>query len=391
MSIKTSALLSYAFRPFFLLGAAFAIVIVLLWIMALHAPMGLPPEMLYWHGHEMLVGFGMAAVAGFLLTAISRWTGRPPVQGNELLLLVSMWLLGRLAMGFAFAYPEWVAAAADMLFPLLLVYFVGREIVSGGSARNYPIVGIICLLAVLNLFYHLGRAGVIEGNDRISVYLLIHLLLLLVAVIGGRIIPNFTTGWLRQNDRGAERMPVSFMPLEVLTLVATVSTGIAAAYAPWSGVFANALPWLALLAALLHGSRLACWRGLATRSNPLLFVLHFAYSWLPLGYLLTALAEGGYLPPTLALHALTMGVIGLMILAVTTRVALGHTGRGLQASRAVVVAYWLLTLAVIARLAGAYVTGNYMVTVDVSALLWIAAFGIFLWVYWPVLTGPSAE
>jgi len=391
MSVNASSLLSIAFRPFFLLGAAFAIVMGLLWIMVLHAPMGLPPEMLYWHGHEMLVGFGMAAVAGFLLTSISRWTGRPPVQGNELLLLVVAWLLGRLAMGFAFAYPAWVAAAADMIFPLLLVYFVGRELVRGGSTRNFLIVGIVSVLAGLNLFYHLGRAGVIEGDDRTAVYLLIHLMLLLVAIIGGRIIPNFTMGWLRQNGHGAERMPASFMPLEVLALVATVSIGIAAAYAPLSGALANGLPWLALLAAVAHSCRLACWRGLATRSNPLLFVLHFAYGWLPLGYLLTALAYWGYLPPTLALHALTMGVIGLMILAVTTRVALGHTGRALQASRAVVVAYGLLTLAVVARLAGTYASGNYRVTVDVSALLWSAAFGIFVWVYWPVLTGPSAE
>jgi uncharacterized protein involved in response to NO len=391
MSGNVSPLLSYAFRPFFLLGAAFAIVMVLLWIMALHAPMGLPPEMFYWHGHEMLVGFGMAAVAGFLLTAISRWTGRSPVQGRELVLLVAAWLLGRLAMGFAFAYPAWVAAVADMIFPVLLVYFVGRELIKGDSARNFPIVGIVGLLAALNLLYHLGRAGVTEGDDRTAVYLLIHLLLLLVAIIGGRIIPNFTTGWLRQNGHGTERLPASFMPLEVMTLVATVSTGIAAAYAPLSGVLSNALPWLAMLAAVMHAGRLACWRGLATRSNPLLFVLHFAYCWLPLGYLLTALAQWGYLPPTLALHALTMGVIGLMILAVTTRVALGHTGRALQASRAVVVAYWLLTLAVVARLAGTYAGGSYMVSVDVSALLWMAAFGIFVWVYWPVLTGPSAK
>jgi uncharacterized protein involved in response to NO len=391
MPANISAMLSYAFRPFFLLGATFAILMALLWVMALHAPMGLPPEMLYWHGHEMLVGFGMAAVAGFLLTAISRWTGRSPLQGSELLLLVGAWLLGRFAMGFAFAYPAWVAAVADMVFPLLLVYFVGREIVRGGSARNYPIVGIVSLLAVLNVFYHLGRAGAIEGDDRIAVYLLIHLLLLLVVIIGGRIIPNFTMGWLRQNGRGAERMPLSFMPLDVLTVVATVSVGIAAAYAPLSGVLSNGLPWLALLAALVHAGRLACWRGLATRSNPLLFVLHVAYGWLPLGYMLTALAAMGYLPPTLALHALTMGVIGLMILAVTTRVALGHTGRALQASRAVVLAYWLLTLAVVARLAGTYASGSYMLTVDISALLWSAAFGIFLWVYWPVLTGPSVD
>ncbi len=389
MSTMKETVLSYAFRPFFLLGAVFAVGIMVYWVVAQHMPAGLSLDMYYWHGHEMLVGFAMTAVAGFLLTAIARWTGRPPVKGSELLLLVVSWLAGRLVMGFAFALPSLLVMSIDMLFPLLLMYFVGREILSGGNPRNFPIVLITGLMALLNFFYHLGRSGDIEGADRISVYLIVHLLLLLVTIISGRIVPNFTAGWLRM--QGESRLPISAMPLEILVIVLTLATGLLAAFAPLYPQFDEYLGWVAILAGLAHASRLMFWRGFKTRSNPILFVLHFAYCWFPIGYIATGLSQFGIgLPPTVALHALTMGVIGSMILAVTTRVALGHTGRALQASRAVVVAYCVLSVAIVVRLLGAF-SSNYLVSVDISALGWIIAFGIFVWVYWPILIGPRAD
>ncbi len=307
------------------------------------------------------------------------------------LLLVIAWLAGRLIMAPVFALPVWLVISVDMLFPLLLLGFVGREIVLGGSARNYPIVAIIGMMAVLNLLFHFGRIGITFGEGRVALYLLLHLVLLLVTVIGGRIIPNFTAGWLRHEGRGSERMPVSYAGLELVVVLTTLLTGVASAYAPFNAFFAEYLGLFALLAGLAHGLRLLFWRGLATRSNPLLFVLHVAYMWLPVGYLLTAMSEYGlWFSPTIALHALTMGVIGLMILAVTPRVALGHTGRPLHVSRAVVVAYALLTVAVLVRLSGAFLP-NYLMTIDLSATAWIAAFAIFVWVYWPVLIKPSVK
>jgi len=378
-------LFSYAFRPFFLLGSLFAIVIVGLWTSVLHAPMGVPAEMLYWHGHEMLVGFAMAAVAGFLLTAVANWTGRQPLSGAPLVWLALSWLAGRLAMGFAFAYPAWVAAAIDMLFPLSLAFFAGREIILAGDRRNLVVVLIVSLLAVFNLFYHLGRAGVLPGDDRIAIYLMLHFVLFLTAVIAGRIVPNFTANWLRQ--QGVEKLPATYGWLDALCLLLTAATGIAIAYLQFGPIPGS----LALAAALAHACRLFLWRGLATISNPLLFVLHVAYVWFPVGYLATAAAAFGYgLPASVALHALSMGVIGTMILAVSSRVALGHTGRPLLAARAVVVAYWCLTIGVVLRLSGAF-AANYLLWVDMSALAWMLAFGIFFKVYWPVLTGPRAD
>jgi uncharacterized protein involved in response to NO len=372
---------SYAFRPFFLLNAVFAVAAVALWIMALHGagPATLPDDAVAWHAHEMIVGFAMAAVAGFVLTAVATWTGRPPVSGTGLALLVAAWAAGRLAMLFAGVLPAWVTAVADSIFPLLLTLAIAREVIAAGNRRNLPIVGVIAILSGLNIAYH-------AGATRVTLYLLIHAILFLITVIAGRIVPNFTANWLRA--RGHEHLPVNHAWLNLATVVGTVATGIASAVAPTSVMTGI----LALFTAAAHAARLAGWRGFATTPEPLLFVLHVAYAWLPVGYALTGCAVlGWWFPPTAALHALTMGAIGSMILAVTTRVALAHTGRALHAARTTVVAYVVLALAVVARVLG-FVTGDaYLDSVDVSALGWMLAFGIFAWVYWPIMIGPRVD
>jgi uncharacterized protein involved in response to NO len=379
--------LSYAFRPFFLLNGIFAVGVIGVWMFVLHGggPRTLPANVVYWHGHEMLVGFAMAAISGFMLTAVATWTGRPAVRGLPLAVLVCAWLTGRLAMGLAGVLPSVWVAVLDMLFPLLLIVLVAREVVGGGNERNYPIVFITVLLAAFNLLYHLSVLGVLDlslNADRVALYLMIHLVLLLVTVIAGRIVPNFTANWLR--SRGVEKLPRCTELVDRSTVLLTVATGLFAAVMPLS----PATGVLALAAAAAHALRLSRWCGLATRSEPLLFVLHAAYAWFPIGYLLLGWSVfDGRLPPTVALHALTMGVIAFMVLAVSTRVALAHTGRKLQAARLTVVAYWSMLLAVLLRVTSA-LGNNYMQALDLSAVAWMVAFAIFVWVYWPVLTGP---
>jgi uncharacterized protein involved in response to NO len=380
--------LSYAFRPFFLLNGIFATVVIAIWVFALHGvgPETLPVNIIYWHGHEMLVGFVMAAIAGFILTAVATWTGRPALQGAPLALLVLAWLSGRVAMGFAAILPATWVAALDMSFPLLLIVFVAREVVGGRSQRNYPIVFITVLLASFNFLYHcseLGWLSMSTGADRIALYLMIHLALLLITIIAGRIVPNFTTNWLRA--RGNAKLPKTSPLLDRLTILLTISTGLFASVAPVSPVTG----YLACAASAAHGIRLSRWRGFATRSEPLLFVLHAAYLWLPIGYALLACAVFGlFIPATVAMHALTMGATGFMVLAVTTRVALAHTGRKLRAAQLTVFAYWVLLVAIILRVLSPFY-GSYLVIVDLAAMGWMLAFAIFTWVYWPVLTGPS--
>ncbi len=380
--------MSYAFRPFFLLNGFFAVVVISIWLMALHGtgPASVPATMLYWHGHEMVVGFAMAAMAGFVLTAVATWTDRPPLQGKLLGVLVFSWLLGRLAMMAATRLPYWLVASADTIFPFLLFLLVAREVVGGRSRRNYPVVGITLVLAVLNLLYHLGTLRILPGMDRLALYFLIHLILLMITVIAGRIIPNFTANWLRA--RGHERLPENHPLTDGITVVATIATGVSVSLTPFGPVTGI----LAMVAALSHAVRLARWRGLATTSEPLLFVLHVAYLWLPVGFALTALAAFGLVfPPSAALHALTMGAIGNMILAVTSRVALAHTERSLHAPRLIVLSYAILNAAVVARVLSPLNPGLTIEMIDLSALGWIVTFAIFTAVYWPVLTRPRVD
>jgi uncharacterized protein involved in response to NO len=379
---------SYAFRPFFLANSLFAIVAVFLWVLLLN---GVGPDVqsaniFLWHGHEMLIGFALATIAGFLLTAVATWTGMPAVHGYALVWLIAAWFAGRVAMLFVGVWPHELVALVDMVFPLSLVVMIGREIVRGGSKRNYPIIGITLIIALLNLCYHGGVSGVMPGADQIAIYLLIHLVLLLITVIAGRIVPNFTANWMRAH--GKDDVPADHVAVDRVTIALTVLVGVAASTAPMNTVTGV----LAFAAALAHGVRLSRWRGLSTAEEPLLFVLHGAYAWLPIGYALTGCAVFGWLvPPGAALHALTMGATGAMVLAVTTRVALAHTGRALHASRLTVISYCIFHLAVLARVLGPLLPLNHLALIDSAALGRMVSFALFVWVYWPVLTGPGED
>lgn len=385
MKRRTWTILDYAFRPFFLLGGAFAVAAILAWVLALHGIAGIgQPDAASWHAHEMLFGFGGAAIGGFLLTAVATWTGRPPVAGPPLGALVVAWLAGRLAM--ASSLPAPAVALLDLAFPLLMAAITAREIIAGRSRRNFGIAAGVTLLAALDALFHLGRTGAWPGADRVALLLTAHGLALLVTVVGGRIIPSFTANWLRL--RGDARLPRAWPWLERLVLAATALAGLADSLGAPAPVAAAS----AMAAAAAHAARLAAWRGPATAREPLLAVLHVAYAWLPAAYALLGLTALGLpLPHSAALHALTMGGVGSMVLAVSTRVALGHTGRPLVAAPLTVAAYAVLNVAVVARIAGPLSAGAAMAWVDAAAAGWIVAFGLFLWVYGPILWKPRAD
>jgi len=252
------------------MNGIFAIAAILTWVMTLHGS-GLPGITPMWHSHEMLVGFAMAAVAGFSLTAVANWTGRPAVHGTPLALLVFSWLAGRLAMLLTGWLPAGLVALLDMLFPLLLCILLGREIFGGKSKRNYILVIILAFMTVLNATYHLGVSQILPGADRLAIYLLIHTMLVLVTIIAGRIVPAFTGNWLRM--QGQTRLPVNSEVVNRTALSLTIVVGLVASFAPTHTVTGI----LAFAAAAAHGFRLSRWRGFATTSNPLLFVLHAPY------------------------------------------------------------------------------------------------------------------
>ena len=373
--------LSYAFRPFFLLSAVAAIAFAGAWAAGLSGFAVMPKAVdpLAWHAHEMIVGFAMAALAGFTLTAVATWTGRRPVRGAGLLLLVLAWVVGRLAMWRAAPLPAVAVATVDLLFPVALLVVFGREVIGARNRRNYKVVFLVGLLVAGNLVYH-------AVEPRLGNLLMIHTLLILVALIGGRIVPNFTANWMR--SEGLDRQPVNRPLVDAVALGLTAATGLAAILAAPGAVPA----YLGMGTALAHAVRVVGWRGLQTVRNPLLLALHIAYWWLPVGYAMFGMAELQLaFTPGAAMHALTMGAIGCTIFAMLTRVPLGHTGRPLRAGRLTVVAYVLISAAVLARLAGSGAGGVDIDLVRFSAVCWCAAFAIFVLVYWPVLSRPRVD
>ncbi|SDG01075.1 uncharacterized protein involved in response to NO [Limimonas halophila] len=381
------AVFQHGFRPFFLGGALWAAGALALWMAALHgtgAPASaLPP--LVWHGHAMVYGFGLAIVAGFLLTAVPNWTATGPLRGAPLAGLAGLWLLGRAVMTLGGGLPVAVVAATDMAFGLVLLGWVARVIVGTGNWRNLPVLAALGVLVAGNAVVHvqtLGMAPLAGAGNRLG----IAAIALLATLIGGRIVPAFTRNWLRQTGRGGP-YPAEPDDLDRLGLVTA-----AAALAAWVGLGAHPLTAvLAGCAAVLTAVRLARWRGWRAHTEPLLWVLHLGYAWLPVGFGLIALHAAGAVPATAALHALTAGLMGTLMLAMMTRVPRGHTGRPLRADAVTAALYGLVIasglLRVVAGMSPALAPG----LMGLSAAAWIAAFGGYALSHAPMLLTARAE
>jgi uncharacterized protein involved in response to NO len=374
------ALLSYGFRPFFLFGALWSAVAMALWIGMLSGRLVLPTAFppIAWHVHELVYGYVPAIVAGFLLTAVPNWTGRLPVVGTPLLILFCIWIAGRIAV----AASSWIGAALvasiDLAFLAALGLVVVREIVAGSNWSNLKVLVGVALLFVGNALFHWEAATGFGGG--FGTRLGIAATILLISIIGGRIIPSFTRNWLAR--RGPGRLPAAFDRFDIAVLVAT---GVA--LASWTTA-PDAVPTalLALLAGGLNLARIARWAGERTASEPLVLVLHVAFAFVPLGFLLLALgiAAPAIVVPAGAVHGWTAGAIGLMTLAVMTRASLGHTGRPLRATRPITLIYVAVVVASLARIAAAFgVLRDPML--HLSAGAWMLGFLGFVVVYAPLL------
>lgn len=386
---KIPAVLSYAFRPFFLLASLYAMLALVLWVAFFHGATwpGAPADVSsLWHAREMTLGFAGGVIAGFVLTAVASWTGRPPVRGGMLVALLLAWLAGRLVATVGGGLPPGLAAGIDLVFPILLAVLVSREIIGGGSRRNYGVAAIIWVLPLLSLLFYLGDLGLLAGADQLAATVMVHLVMLLIAVVGGRVIPLFTANWLRM--RGESRPPVARPVLDPLAIALIVVAGLADAALP------DSLPAgaLCLLAGVANLWRLWGWQGSRALSNPVVWSLHLAYACAAAGYLLVGLTGLGLpLSRTAALHMVTIGGIGGMILAMMTRVGLGHTGRPIIVARPITVAYLLVLLAAVLRSLGPLLPAPYMALIDAAALLWVVAFGLFLGIYTPILLAPRPD
>jgi len=381
----TPALLSYGFRPFFLAAGLWAAGAIALWIAVLETGMRLPSRFdpLTWHIHEMLFGFVLAAIAGFLLTAIPNWTGRAPVAGAPLAVLLGLWTAGRVAVLLSAWMPAWLAIALDLAFPAALAALIAREILVAGNRRNIPIIAPVLVLGLAAALMDSS----LEGYGSAASYgwrLGLTAILILISVIGGRIVPSFTRNWLTARQR--TRLPQPSGIVERLSLGLLHAALVVWVFAP--AVRASGIGLLC--AAGINFWRLLRWRGIDTRGEPLLLVLHVGYAWLVLGVgaLGVSILSPG-LPMSAAIHALTAGAIGTMILAVMTRATRGHTGRDLAADRATTLVFALVVLAAVVRIGAALAVQARTDLLLASAALWVGAFALFALCYGPLLLRPK--
>lgn len=373
------------FRPFFLAAAVWAIAALALWLGTLSALIStdLPGGGLAWHRHEMIFGFAGSAITGFALTAVPNWTGRLPIAGAPLAALFILWGAGRL-LPLALPTASMIAVVVDGGFYIVLAAILFREVTLANN-RNLPIVIVIALFGIADTADRLDMAGL---RDLAGIGWRAGLILgaLLIAVIGGRIVPSFTRNWLAARGAG-EPLPQQPGRFDGATIVLTVLGGVAWLADPVSLITAILMSG----AGLLHAARLLRWHGWRCFSNPLLLILHVGYGWLAIGLVLLGCAGLGMITQSAGIHALSAGAMGTMILAVMSRASLGHTGRPLKAARLTVAAFWLVTLGTIGRVLAALGLGAGTQLLTISGLAWVTAYLLFILVYLPVLTRPRID
>lgn len=377
---RAGLLFAYPFRIFFLSTGVLAALLIPAWLTMLWQPGQWPLAVMAvaWHQHEMVVGFLNAAIAGFLLTAVTNWTRTPPVAGAQLLALWLLWVAGRLAMALGEAAPM-AAAVVDLAFLPAMASIVGLRVWRARQPRQAPILLVLALLWGMDLAFHVS-------GDMTFNRVMVVLAAVLILIVGGRITPAFSRNWLRMVTGRPEKVQ-SFAVLDAGTLV----TALALVIAEIIGLTGTVMAVIAFTAALFAFARLAFWRGWLVRDEPLLWILHLGILWVVAGFVFRGLTALDQVAATVWLHALGPGAMGTMIIGVMTRVALGHTGRELRLRSGVQSCYWLVLAAGLTRvLAGLELIGWHL-GLWLSAVCWVLAFLRFVYFYWPILAGPRAD
>lgn len=367
------------FRPFYLLAAAFASISIPLWVARYFGRISLASITLSWHMHEMVFGFAIAVIIGFLFTAGRNWTGLWTPRRGHLAALAGVWLAGRIAMLVA---PAFIAALVDILFLPLAAWPMYRVLQRSGNKRNMFLIGLLSLLTIVNIVFHLAALDWIAISTIQIIQAAILIVVMIESVIGGRIIPGFTSSTVPGTK------PIVNPTRDRLAIALTALASLAWVFALPSWVIAT----LAIAAACLQLLRLGGWKPHVTLRHPLLWILHLSYAWIPCGFILMALAALQVVPAGAAFHVLTIGSMAGLIIGMMTRTTLGHTGRRLKAGRNEVVMYALIQIGVVARFCAAVnTTGLRDGALVVAAASWTAAFMFFLIIYGPYLYRPRLD
>jgi len=382
----TNRLFALGFRPFYLLAGAFAVLSIVFWLLSFTGvtnPGGYLRG-IFWHSHEMVFGFAIAVMSGFLLTAVRNWTGLATPTGLALAALATVWLAGRMLI---ISGPPMLAAIVDAVFVPLLATAIALPIIRSRNQRNYKIVVLLVLIAIANVTYHLASLGPLPAwLAYTSVITAIDVMTILFAVVAGRVIPAFTQNAI------PESTPRHQSWLEFLAFGSLVLIIVTKLTSDWVFVPLSVTTVIIAVAAVSHLFRLALWQPQLTLGNPLLWMMPVAYSWLPLALFLRALAGHSIVGQGVWIHALTMGAISGLMLAMMMRSSLGHTGRPLVASGADMAAFLTLQLAALIRVsAGLFAAEWYGPVVVSSGAVWVLAFAVFLSRYAPMLVSPRVD
>ena len=375
------ALWNLGFRPLYLLAGLFATLSIPVWMAQYagwsggHAIIAGP----LWHAHEMLFGYALAVIVGFLFTAGRNWANQPTPSGATLAAIAALWVAARVLVLTPYALA---AAAADTAFALAAAAAIAVPFVRSGNRRNYFFIALLLGLGLANLAFHLGMAGVLDLPVQRGLQVGLDMVLFIMVVMSGRVIPMFTMngipGVVCVRVPWIERLA----PAIVLVLLAADVIG-----AP-----DRVVGPIASMAAAVHAARLGLWRPWLTLKKPIVWILHFAYAWIALALALRALAAYALVPASLATHALTVGAIGGLTLGMMTRTSLGHTGRPLETGRAELFCYIAIQLAALARVFLPLALPSFhLYAIVVSGLLWSLAFGVFTIAYWPILWRPRVD
>lgn len=388
--------LTAGFRFFFLAAGLWAFIAMGLWLWWLAGQAwpsvsatfdpGATPSL--WHAHEMVFGYALAVVSGFFLTAVPNWTGDKSAPARFVTIVGSLWLAGRLAMVFAAGLPAALVAIADLVFLPVLAIRLGRSLVRRPKSQNMLFLLLLGFCIAGNAMMHAEWIGLAQSTAQKGLRLALYAVVAMIVIIGGRVVPAFTRNVLmRTGER--DRLPVNRPWADN----AAIAAAIAVAALSGAGLSGWPLGLAALVAGGANAVRLSGWRSLATRNDPLLWVLHLGFLLLVLSHLALALSVLAGQPEEIAaLHLAGAGAVGVMTLAMMTRASLGHTGRALVAPRPAVAAYVLVTAAALVRVEMTHLPGAaYFPALFVAGILWLAAFAAYLLAYAPILSGPDAR
>lgn len=382
-SVLTHPFLRNGFRPFFLLGALYSVTNLLIWggFFAGHRP---PPtfmlDPIQWHAHEMVFGFTIAIVAGFLLTAVANWTGRNPAGPMHLAGLCALWLAGRVVMHFDLGLPETVIILIESSFILALALTLSFPLLKSWNKRNFVFLILLSVLLACDMTFLVTKKST-------SLYISVMIIIAMISLIGGRVIPSFTVAALHQRGEKAKQVPQE--KLDILAVLSLALIILALAFTGKEGMF---LAIASFLSAVIHALRMRHYHTLRILGDPMALILHIGYSWVIVGLILTGFSALGSLPFPISLHAFTAGAIGSMTLGMMSRVPLAHTGRSVRATKLAILSFILLQGSALMRVFGLILMPDHTVNwIMGSATLWAFCFAFYILVYTPVLWKPPAR